>query len=92
MVKQCLHKIAYEAKIEILWACQWAMALLQAMVQPMAQRPKPVNHYKPKIYTQIHRECDFTPWTKPLKHCSKSKSVIICPKVNFKNPTSKPTV
>ena len=34
-------------------ACQWAMAPLQEMVQPMAQRPKPLFNLQTKnLYTE----------------------------------------
>ena len=61
------------------------MAPLQAMVHRMAQRPKPLFKLQiQNLYTELEEVRFFTPWLKPLKHLNKSKSVIICPKVNLK--------
>ena len=36
------------------------------------------------LYTKQEEVRFFTPWSKPLKHLNKHKSVIICSKENFK--------
>ena len=60
-------------------ACQWGMVPLQAMVQPMDQRPKPFILTNPKFICRSKGKHDFTHSQNPLKHLIKTQVCNIKP-------------
>ena len=60
-------------------ACQWGMVPLQAMVQPMDQRPKPFILTNPKFISRSKGKHDFTHSQNPLKHLIKTQVCNIKP-------------
>ena len=69
---------------------QWAMAPLQAMVQPMAQRPRPFIITNPKFICIAKGKHDFSHSEKPLKHLVKTEVCNIKPEGEIEIHSIKP--
>ena len=70
--------------------CQWDMAPLQAMVQPMAQRPKPFIITNTKFICRAKGKHDFSHSQKPLKHLIKTQVCNIKPEGETEIDSIKP--